>query len=74
MTGNPIADQAEKDFHKQGLCPVCKKAYVQPEYLCEHDEQLELCESPLCGDVPGDCTFYVDGFMCHRCGHKGRNK
>ena len=74
MTGNHIAKQAEKDFHKQGLCPSCGKAYVQPEYLCERHERLEKCESPRCGDVPGDCAFYVDGYMCYKCGYCGVEK
>jgi len=65
MTGNHIADQADKDREHSGMCPACGKGITEPADWCP--EYSRECESDHCL-IGEKCGQMLPAVKCPRCG------
>lgn len=65
MSGNHLADQADKERERAGSCPACGKGITEPAEWCPHTDQE--CEPNMC-PVSEGCFSAVAAVKCPKCG------
>ena len=66
-SGNHLADQADAEREKKGLCPDCKVLLTEIDWCSEHGYE---CSTRCDNNIPGElkCGDALMRLKCPRCG------